>query len=123
MAWNKDSYHLIWLLNVASAYRDMMVEDVYKIFDIVNHTPESYFLIGCCGPFGILDKALLGKITFPLLHLDIKIKPKQFDGSNCGVIWCLFIFDIMQQALFPYDFEFDKKGKGLLPIDIKIGKT
>jgi len=119
----KDSFHLIWLLNMASAYRDMMVEDVYKNFDIANHTPESYFLIGCCGPFGILDKDLLGKITYPLLHLDNKIKPKQIDGSNCGVIWCLFIFDIMQQALFPYDFEFDKKKKGLLPIDIGIGKT
>src|SRR5690349_4694260 len=97
------------VLNLASAYRDMMADGCYKEFDLRNHTPESYWLMGCCGPFGILDKNLLGKITFPIFKLHNNIKPKQYNGCNCGVIWCLFILDIMQQALNTYDFELNKK--------------
>ena len=81
----------------------MMAEDLYGKFILENHTPESYWLRGCCGPFGILDKNLLGKITFPFLKIDNRLKPKQFDSCNCGVIWCLFMMDIIQQALTTYD--------------------
>jgi len=53
----------------------------------------------------------------------LRIRPKQHDFNNCGVIWCLFIHDMMQQALVPYDFKFDKKKKNLIPYNIGIGKT
>ena len=79
--------------------------------------------MGCCGPFGILDQDIPGKITFPLLHLDNQVILKQHDAVNCGAIWCLFIFDIMQQALIPYNFSFDHQRKNLIPIDVGIGKT
>ena len=119
----KDALCFVWFLNLALAYRDMMVEGVYKNFNLGNHTAKSYWLMGCCGPFGIIDIDLLGKITFPTLRLDNKIQPKQHDGWNCGIIWCLFVYNMMQQASVPYDFKFDKKQRHLLPIDIGIGKT
>ena|SRR5687768_6868374 len=96
-------------------------EGVYTDSNINHHTPKSYWVIGCCGPFGIVDKNLLGKITFPLLKVDDRIKPKQNDNFNCGVIWCLFIHDMMQQASVPYTFSLDRHWT-LLPINIGIGK-
>ena len=69
----KHSFDVIWFLNLASAYRDMMAEDLYGKFVLENHTPESYWLMGCCGPFGILDKDLLGKITFLFLKIDSRL--------------------------------------------------
>ena len=38
-----------------------------------------------------------------MLKIDSRLKLKQFDGFICGVIWCLFIMDIMQQTLIIYD--------------------
>ncbi len=119
----KDSLCFIWLLNLASAYRDMMVDDVYKSFDLSNHTPQSYWMMGCCGPFGIIDFASPGTIIFPILNLDKRVNPKQHDDYNYGVIWCLFVHDIMQQALVPYDFKFDVNQKQLIPVTAGIGKT
>ena len=101
----------------------MISEDTYKDFFLENHTPQSYWLMGCCGLFGILDHDVPGKITYPLLHLDNKVQLKQYDGVNCRVIWCLFIFDLMQQALVPYNFAFDHKKTNLIPINVGIGKT
>ena len=129
---------IIWFLNLASAYRDMMAEDLYGKFVLENQTPESCWLMGCCGPFGILDKNLLGKNTYPMLKIDSRLKPKQFDSCNCGVFWCLFIMDIMQQALTTYDESLkirkkkdvadsddglDSTKKDLLPSYIGIGRT
>ena len=44
----KDSFCLIWFLNLALPYRDMISEDTYKNFFLDNHTPQSYWLMGCC---------------------------------------------------------------------------
>src|SRR5688500_3241105 len=79
--------------------------------------------MGCSGPFGIIGQENPEKISFPLLNLDNKIQLKQKDGVNCGVIWCLFIYNLMQQALTPFDFKFNIKKKNLLPLTIGIGKT
>jgi len=43
----KDSFHFIWFLNLASAYRDMIVEKLYDKFNIKNHNMRSYYLMGC----------------------------------------------------------------------------
>ena len=72
----KHSFDFIWFLNLASAFRDMMVDGLYGKFVLENHTPENYWLMDCCGPFGILDTNLLGKITYPILKLDSRVKPK-----------------------------------------------
>ena len=102
----------------------MMAENLYDKFNIKNHNARSYYIMGCCGPFGILDIEHPEKISFLLLHLDNQIILKQKDGVNCGVIWCLFIYDLMQQAFTLFDFELDKKKKrNVLPIKIGIGKT
>lgn len=77
----KDSLPFIWFLNLVLAYRDMVAEDQYKMFDIKNHNPRSYWIMGCCGPFGIVDPQVLGKITYPILRLDNKIKLKQVDDA------------------------------------------
>lgn len=119
----RDSLCFVWFLNMASAYRDMLEENVYDKFNLRNHVPRSYWLMGCSGPFGIIDSSLLSKIVFPLLKLDMWIRPKQVDGVNCGYIWCLFVYDLMQQSLVPYDFAVDKDKRNVLPITIGIGKT
>src|SRR5215207_9653937 len=69
----KDSLCFKWFLNLALTYRDVMAEtDMYERFNINNHTLKSYWMLGCCGPFGVIDQALLGKVTFPILKLDNK---------------------------------------------------
>ena len=98
-------FHVIWFLNMASAYRNMMVEITFAKYDLNNHTSESYFLIDCCGSFGIFDKEVLEKILSIVLKLDDKLKQKQVEGCNYDVNWCLFITDTMQQAMIAYDFE------------------
>lgn len=107
----KDYLNFIWFLNLASAYCNE------------NHTPESYWLIGCCGPFGVVDKDLLGKIRFPSLKLDDKVTAKQTDVFNCGVIWCLFMHEVMQQSFISYTFSFEKRRINQLPLSTGIGKT
>ena len=93
----------------------MMVEGVFKDFNYKNHSFQSYWIMGCCGPFGIVDEYIPSKITFPILKVDKRIKPQQIDAWNCGPIWCLFIHDMMQQALVPYDFKLLKKQKLFCP--------
>ena len=79
--------------------------------------------MGCCGLFGIVDSQVLGKITYPTLKLDNRIKPNQDDAWNCGTIWCLFVHNIMQQYNVPYNFVFDKRAPYLLPLNLGIGRT
>lgn len=84
----------IWFLNLASAYHNMMVEGVFNLFNLDNHTPESYWLLGCRGPFGVTDVENSDRITYPILQRHDKCIPRQNDNNNCGVIWCLFIMDM-----------------------------
>ena len=105
----KHSFDFIQFFSLASVYRDMMVDGLYGNFVLANHTPKRYWLMGCCGSFDILDINLLGKITYPILLLDSRVKPKQFNGCNCGVIWFLFIMNIMKQAHTSYNFNLYKK--------------
>src|SRR5207237_10763849 len=52
----EDAKCVIWFLNLASAYRDMAIEDKLKDFNIRNHTTKTYYMLGCSGPFGIIDR-------------------------------------------------------------------
>src|SRR5687767_13283181 len=50
-----ESLCFIWFLNLAAAYRDIYLDSqLHKMYD-TNHTPKSYWLLGCSGPFGIID--------------------------------------------------------------------
>src|SRR5688572_26456969 len=86
---------IIWFLNLASAYRDMVLEKKIDYFNYLDHTPRTYFMLGCSGPFGILDVKDDSMLTYKLLTLHNSVRPIQTDGSNCGLIWCLFVFDMM----------------------------
>ena len=88
----------------------------------INHSSKSYWLLGCCGPFGIIDQQNKAKIEYKILSVNDYITPKQKDGSNCGITWCLFIYDIMMQAIVPYDFDLQESNI-YLPTSLGIGKT
>lgn len=101
----------------------MMEDGVYNQFYLENHTPKSYYLMGCCGPFGILDEIDTSKVTIPILLLPPNIHPVQHDGTSCGVIWCLFIYDMMLQALVPFDIKLLDKQENTLLLGTGIGKS
>ena len=63
-------------------------------------------MIGCSGPFGKLD-AKIGDslLTYKLLTLPKEVRPVQpvkDNLFNCGLIWCLFVYDMMLQVLNLY---------------------
>ena len=103
----EDVNNVIWFLNLASAYRDMEHEGVLGEFDYTKHTSMTYWLLGCSGPFGIIDVRNNDRITFKQWHLPQDMKPKQVDSYNCGVIWCMFIFEMMCQI--PMSYQLTKK--------------
>ena len=82
----KEARSVIWFLNLASAYRDMANENQLHRFSYLSHTPKSYWLLGCTGPFGMIDVINDNKHTFRILQLHKYIKPIQRDSYNCGVI-------------------------------------
>src|SRR5687767_3779475 len=118
----KDLLYFIWFLNLASVYRDIALEGQLKNMHDLNHTPESYWLLGCCGPFGIIDQKRNEKVEYKIFNLNEYITPKQGDNCNCAVIWCLFIYDIMMQAPLSYDFDVFEL-HNYLPTSLQIGKT
>ena len=69
----KDAFCFVWFLSVASAYRDMIKEQVFNNFNINNHSSSSFWLMGCCGPFGVIDINLPGKTVYSILKLNNKL--------------------------------------------------
>src|SRR5687767_6237478 len=45
----------IWFLILVAVYRDIYLDGQLEKLHDLNHTPKSYCLLGCCGPFGIFD--------------------------------------------------------------------
>ena len=62
--------------NVAFAYKDMLEKSVCKNFNIDNHSQNNFWLMGCCGPFYVIDMDLPGKMVYPILKLDNELHPK-----------------------------------------------
>ena len=85
-----ESKAVVWLLNLA--YKYLEVELYFKrqkkgqedYLDYTNHTPESYFWLGCTGPFGFPFGDNPTK-DFPVLEYHYESTTIQRDGSNCGV--------------------------------------
>src|SRR5687768_15540281 len=100
----------------------MEIEKQLEHFDYQVHTQKSFWMLGCCGPFGIVDMRGDDKITYKIIKLHGNFIPVQTNGVNCGVIWCLFVFDLMQQAAVPYNFLLDDTN-GVMPFGLGIGKT
>ena len=120
-----DTRCIIWFLNLASAYSDMVTDKAWAEFNYLNHTPRTYWVLGCSGPFGKLDVRDDSKITYKILTLHKDIKPKQMvqtDWFNCGLIWCLFVFDIMLQVTELY-YGILPDGSRELPLSLGIGKS
>lgn len=118
-----ESVMVIWFLNMASAYRDMHVEGLLDKFNYEHHTAATYWLLGCRGPFGIINLQERAEHTCYMqyrLHKDVT--PRQRDGHNCGVIWCLFVYDMMLQASVSYK-NIMATGTVVLPVKFGIGKT
>ena len=120
-----DSRCIIWFLNLASAYHDMATDKTLKEFNVLNHTPRSYWMLGCSGPFGKLNVRDDDKITYKILTLHQDVRPKQLvetDWYNCGLIWCLFVYDMMLQVTVSYYNILPQDSKEL-PLSLGIGKT
>jgi hypothetical protein len=88
----------------------------------INHNPKSYWMLGCVGPFSIINPEHTEKVEYNILLLNESICPKQTDGCNCGIIWCLFIYNMMMQARVSYNFN-PNELQNYLPTNIGIGKT
>ena len=65
----EDARCVIWFLNLASAYRDMAIENKLKDFNFWNHTTKTFYMLGCSGPFGILDMKNDDRIAYKILEL------------------------------------------------------
>jgi hypothetical protein len=121
----KDTRCVIWFLNLASAYCDMAIDQKLDWNFYLSHTPRSYYMLGCSGPFGMLDVRGDRNITYKILTLHKAVKPVQLietDSFNCGLIWCLFVYDMMLQVTNCYhDILVD--GSRELPLSLGIGKT
>ena len=102
----EDTKCIIWFLNMASAYCDMAIDGVLGEFNHKKHTPRTYWMIGCTGPFGKIDvKAGKSFFTYKILTLHQDVRPVQTvadDWFNCGLIWCLFVYDMMLQVTKSY---------------------
>lgn len=98
----KHAQPVIWFLKLASAYRDMILNETFDDFNIYNHTGSTYWLLGCSGLFGSINMTDLCKIAYYQIYLNPYVKAKQAEGFNCGVIWCLFVYDKMFQVAYCY---------------------
>ena len=78
--------------------------------------------MGRQGPFGIIDKNNPEWLNYPILNIHKCVQPIQIDSCNCGVIWCLFIFDLMMQVPLPYTLDRVYKD-GFISLSTKFGKT
>ena len=93
------------LKNMASAYRDMLTDNIWHLMDIKSFGGKSYFLKGVHGPFGVVfpeavDHSIYNfLIPFPQLIVPECMLPEQQDGHNCGIIWLIvcFAFVLNQQ--------------------------
>lgn len=72
---------VLWFLNMASAYRDMDNEGLLKNFNYKNHTTVTYWMLGCSGPFGIINVGKgKTKSTYKIWRLHQEVALKQSDG-------------------------------------------
>lgn len=81
----EDTSCFIWFLNLASAYRDMSVEGVLEQFDYKNHTPKSFWILGCRGPFGIIKSSQPDMLCYPMLSAST-------DTARPLELWCYLVF-------------------------------
>ena len=100
----------------------MYLEGYLNQFEHMHHTPKSYWMIGCRGPFGIIDYNREEQIIYKILSLHDAIEPTQLDNCNCGVIWCLFVYDMMMQAAILYTYNNMYTNDHIL-ITTKLDKT
>ena len=120
-----DSRCIIWFLNLASVYHDMAFDKKMHAFNVFNNMPRSYWMLGCSGPFGKLDVRSDSMITYKILtlHKDVRpIQPVETDSYNCGLIWCLFVYDMMLQVTVSY-YNILPQDSRELPLSLGIGKT
>ena len=97
---------LIWLLNLASFYRDARAHGIYDDDKLCSVSDEQYWLWGSQGPFGLALKSSDTKgyaalatnneeLEFGCLQTLPCLRPWQQDGSSCGVVWCMFMYDVL----------------------------
>ena len=82
-------------------------------------------MLGCSGPFGKLDVRDDDKITYKILmlHKDVRLRQLvETDWYNCGLIWCLFVSDMMLQVTVSY-YNILQNDSRELPLSLGIGKT
>src|SRR5688500_6049168 len=94
----KLSGSLIWHLHIVTWLwrKKLMLSTTWNILF------KTYFMLGCSGPFGILDVKDNSMITYKILTLHKLVRPVQTDGCNCRLIYCLFVYNMMLQFGNPY---------------------
>jgi hypothetical protein len=94
-------FPFIWLLNMMSHYRDLLVSSQRPLINFVQaHTKDDYnalhmYFLGTHGPFGNLFYDNLSTLPFKFLDRPAKSIAFQPNGYDCGICWCLFIYDTM----------------------------
>ena len=79
-------------------------------------------MMGCRGHFGIYDYNREEQINYKILSLHDTVEPTQLDNCNCGVIWCLFVYDMMMQTAILYT-DNNVYTNDHISITTKLGKT
>jgi hypothetical protein len=102
----KDIEHirpLAWLLNMMSHYRDMKAHGKQHLINYMwMHIDDEniqcaypMFLMGMRGPFGNLFVDTVATLPYPVIDRPLKSIFPQPNGYDCGVCWCLFMYDTM----------------------------
>ena len=101
-----DTHPLIWLLNMASLYRDLSALKTLDKLHPTRMSSREYWMLGVRGPFGIVsagwNRAADFPCYFPVITVPRYMLPRQVDEYNCGLVWMSFVFDfiITQQSAF-----------------------
>ena len=96
-----DVFPFIWLLNMMSHYRDLLVSGKRQQINFVfAHTKNNFcalhmYFLGTDGPFGNLFYDNLETLPFKFLAGPLRSISFQPNTWDCGLCWCLFIYDTM----------------------------
>jgi hypothetical protein len=92
-------FPFLWLLNMMSHYRDLNLNgrrheiNFVEKFKEDSHSGLHMFLMGVHGPFGNILTDTFESLPFQFINRSVKSISFQGNGFDCGICWCLFIYD------------------------------
>ena len=123
-------FPFLWLLNMMSHYRDLNLNgrrheiNFGEKFKKDSHSGLHMFLMGVEGPFGNILTDTFETLPFHFISRPIKSISFQGNGWDCGICWCLFIYDTVlalhnRPILIPISGMGKVYSKRLLTMDAK----